>query len=119
MSLTKNYLHDHFILLLASVNFFLSLSGFLYILIKLFGINHANGYIVQYRPELGVGSYQTGGIEQLIGFSLFAIIILVIGLLLSYRVYKIHRQLAIVILFLGILLLTLNIIIGNALIKLR
>jgi hypothetical protein len=119
MASPKNYLHDHYVLLLASINSFLAIAGIIFVFIKLISINHANGYIVQYRPSLGVGSYQTGSIDQLISFTVFALIILILNLVLSYKAYKIHRQLATVILTLGILLLILNIIISNALLKLR
>jgi hypothetical protein len=56
---------------------------------------------------------------DLISFSVFAALILAINIGLSYRTYMIHRQLAVAVLSLGILLLILTIIISNALLVLR
>jgi len=119
MATTKKYIHDHFVLLLVTINGFLAAAGIIYVLLKVFSNDHSSGYIVQYRPNLGVGAYQTGTTLDLLSFTVFAAIILVINVLLSYKAYKIHRQLAISILTLGIMLLALNIIISNALLRLR
>ena len=119
MATSKKYIHDHFVLLLLTVNAFLATAGVIYILIKLFSNSHSSGYIVQYRPSLGVSAYQTGSQLNLISFAVFAVLILAINTVLSYRVYKIHRQLAITVLALGVMLLSLNIIISNALLQLR
>lgn len=119
MSTPKKYFHDHFVLLLVSVNSFLTIAVVIFVLVRIIGFNHGNGFIVQYRPSLGVNSYQTGSVLQLIAFAIYAPLILAINFVLSYRVYKIHRQLAVTILSLGILLLTLSIIIANALLLLR
>jgi hypothetical protein len=68
---------------------------------------------------LGLSSDQTGSILEIIGFIVFAPLILIINLMLSFRVYKIHRQLAVTVLSLGVFLLVLTVIIGNALLALR
>ncbi|HUA12906.1 MAG TPA: hypothetical protein VL989_00150 [Candidatus Sulfotelmatobacter sp.] len=118
MASDKKYIRDHFVLLLVSINAFLAIAGIIYSLIKIFSVAHS-GYIVQYRPSLGVSAYQTGSSSDLVAFSVFAVLILAIGIVLSYRAYKIHRQLAVTVLTLGIMLLSLNIIISNALLQLR
>lgn len=118
MANPKKYFHDHFVLLLLSVNIFLAFAGSVYILIRLL-TSHGNGYIVQYRPSLGISAYQAGSVLELFSFVGFAVIVLVSSVALSLRAYKIHRQLAIVILCLGILLLLLTVIISNALLVLH
>jgi hypothetical protein len=118
MAISKKYFHDHFVLLLLSINIFLAIAGSIFILVRL-GTSHGNGYIVQYRPSLGIGAYQNGSVIGLLSFVAFAIMVLGIHTILSLRAYKIHRQLAIAILSLGILLLVLTIIISNALLVLR
>jgi hypothetical protein len=118
MATPKKYFHDHFVLLLLSINSFLAVAGIIYILLKLTG-SHGNGYIVQYRPSLGINEYQTGSVLQLISLVVFVALITAINAVLSYRIYKINRQLAVTLLSLGILLLILTIIISNALIPLR
>lgn len=118
MASHKKYFHDHFVLLLLSVNAFLAVAGSILILLRL-GTGHGTGYIVQYRASLGISAFKTGGVSDLLSFIAFALLILVIHLVLSMRSYQIHRQLAITVLSLGILLLTLTIIISNALLVLR
>lgn len=118
MANPKKYFHDHFILLLLSVNAFLALAGSIFILVRL-STSHGNSYIVQYRPSLGISTYQPGSVLELLSFVAFALLVLIIHVFLSLRVYSIHRQLAIAILSLGILLLVLTIIISNALLTLR
>ena len=118
MPTPKKYFHDHFVLLLLSINVFLAFAGSIYILLRL-STSHGSGYIVQYRPSLGIGAYQAGSVLELFSFVGFALIVLIIHTVLSLRAYPIHRQLAIAILCLGILLLLLTIIISNALLVLH
>ena len=118
MALTKKYYHDHLVLLLLSINAFLALAGSIFILLRL-STSHGNGYFVQYRSSLGINAFQTGTVIDLLSFVAFAGLVLTVHTMLSLRAYHIHRQLAITILSLGILLLVLTIIISNALIVLR
>lgn len=118
MATSKQYFHDHLVLLLVSINAFLAIAGSIFILIRL-GASHGTSYIVQYRPSLGADAFRTGTVNDLLGFVAFALLICVAHILLSHRAYHIHRQLAISILSLGILLLTLTIIVSNALLMLR
>jgi hypothetical protein len=118
MANPKKYFHDHFVLLLLSINGFLAVAGSIFTLIRL-STSHGNSYIVQYRPSLGINSYYQGSVFELLSFVAFAALIVVIHTFLSLRAYSIHRQLAIAILSLGILLLLLTIIISNALLVLR
>lgn len=118
MAASKKYFHDHLVLLLLSVNAFLAVAGSIFILLRL-STSHGTGYIVQYRASLGIDAFKTGGITDLLGFVAFALLVLVIHTLLSLRAYEIHRQLAVTILSLGILLLVMTVIISNALLVLR
>lgn len=118
MATPKKYFHDHLVLLLLSVNAFLAVAGSIFVLIRL-NASHGTSYIVQYRPSLGADAFQTGTVTDLLSFIAFAFVIFAIQLTLSVRVYAIHRQLAIAILSLGVLLLLLMIIVANALLMLR
>ncbi len=118
MAATKKYFHDHLVLLLLSINAFLAIAGSIFILVRL-NASHGTSYIVQYRPSLGADAFQTGNVLDLVSFIGFAAVILAIHAILSFRAYPIHRQLALTILSLGILLLVLVIIVGNALLTLR
>jgi hypothetical protein len=118
MTTTAKYFRDRVIMLLFSTLIFLAMALSLFVLLRL-GSNHGNGYIVQYRSNLGLDAFKTGGIAELLSFIGFAILTAVVHILLSLRTYAIHRQLAIVILALGVLLMVLTIIVSNALLVLR
>jgi hypothetical protein len=118
MASNKKYFHDHLVLLLLSINAFLAIAGSIFILVRL-STSHGTGYIVQYRSSLGINAFQTGTVMELLSFVAFAGLVLATHTMLSLRAYKIHRQLAIAVLSLGILLLLLTIIISNALLVLR
>lgn len=118
MAADKKYFHDHLVLLLLSLNTFLAVAGSIFILLRL-STSHGTGYIVQYRSSLGVNAFKTGSVTELLAFIAFAALALAAHTMLSLRAYKIHRQLAITILSLGILLLVLAVIISNALLALR
>src|SRR5580704_2384801 len=121
MATPQKYFHDHLVMLLLSVNAFLAIGGSLFILVSL-STGHSDGYIIQCRdcsnPE-AVNRFTNGSVVGLLSFVAFAVLVLVSHTVLSLRAYKIHRQLAIAILALGILLLTLSIIVSNALLVLR
>jgi hypothetical protein len=118
MTSTAKYFRDRMIMLLFSTNVFLALAASLFVLLRL-SSNHGNGYIVEYRSNLGIDAFKTGNVAGLLSFVAFALLVVVIHVLLSLRVYRIHRQLSVVILGLGVLLLILSIIVSNALLVLR
>jgi hypothetical protein len=118
MTDSKKYFHDHLVLLLLSINVFLTLTTAIFVLLRL-SAGHGNGYIVQYRPYLGINAYKTGSVTELLSFIVFAFVVLAVHTLLSMRTYHIHRQLAVATLSLGILLLVLAIIVSNALLVLH
>ncbi|HEX4773938.1 MAG TPA: hypothetical protein VH234_00260 [Candidatus Saccharimonadales bacterium] len=118
MPTPKKYFHDHLVLLLLSINAFLAAAGSIFILLRL-STSHGTGYIVQYRSSLGISAFKPGSVVDILGLVVFALLVLAIHVMLSLRTYKVHRQLAIAILGLGILLLTLTVIVSNALLALR
>lgn len=118
MDSSKKYFHDHFVLLLLSINAFLALAGSILVLLRL-STSHGTGYIVQYRATPGINDFKTGSVVELLSFVAFMALVMATHTILSLNAYKIHRQLAIFILSLGILLLVLTIIISNALLVLR
>lgn len=118
MANSKQYFHDHLVLLLLSVNAFLAIAGSIFTLVRL-STSSSDNYIVQYRSNLGIDAFETGAVTGLLSFVIFAGLVLGIHTALSIKAYHIHRQVAVAILSLGILLLTLTIIISNALLVLR
>lgn len=117
MANPKKYFHDHLVLLLLSVNAFLTVVGSILLLVRL-STSQSSAYIVQYRSSERVGTFEKGTVVELLSFVAFSVLIFVITTALSLKTYPIHRQLTIVVLSLGILLLLLAIIISNALLVL-
>ena len=118
MAVPKKFFHDHLVLLLLSINAFLVLALTALVLLRLGG-SHSTGYIVRYRPSLGIGAFQTGSVAELFSFIGFGFLVLVTHSVLAMRSYHVRRQVSMAILALGGLLLILAIIISNALLTLR
>lgn len=118
MQVSKRYFHDRLVLLLLSTNTFLALLSGILILLRM-DSSRTDNYIVQYRPSLGLSAFKTGGSATFYSFILFAVVTLVLSVLLSMRVYPFHKQFAVTILSLTVLLLVLTLIVSNALLVLR
>lgn len=114
MATTKSYFRDHFVLFLLTVNSFLAILAAIIVFLRLSSAR-GSGFIVQYRSNLGVSAFKTGSVTEIVGFAIFALVILAINVFMSIKTYDIHRHLAIAILSLGMLLIALDIIISNAL----
>lgn len=121
MASTKKYFHDHLVLLILSVNAFIAIAGSIFVLVSL-SSGHSSTYIVQCRdcsnPE-AVNKFTNGSVVNLLGFVVFMLMVLALNAILSFRAYKIHRQVALAILNLGILLQLLAVIVANSLLVLR
>jgi hypothetical protein len=119
MHISKNYLHDRLVLLLASINAFLALFCIGLILLRGGVGQSADGYIVQYRASLGdLSAFQKGDALPIISFMLFVLMVLGINLVLSAQTYPLRRALSLTILGLGVLLMLLAVIVSNALLAL-
>ena len=118
MQNSKRYLHDKIILLLITVGVFLATLGSLLILLRL---NTGNGseYIVQYRSNLGLNSFQDGNYLTFVEFIAFMVINLIISIAISVKIYTIRRIYSVTVLSACILLLILMIIVSNSLLVLR
>ena len=117
MTIPKQYLRDRLVLLIVSVNVFLTFLLTVLTIARL-GSGHSS-YIVQYRADAAINAFKSGSSTELLGFVVFGFLVLVSHTILSLRTYLIHRQLAVIVLGLGTLLLTLAIIVSNALLVLR
>lgn len=118
MHIPKKYLHDKFVLLLISINAFLAFLCIVLVLLRAGLGQGVDGYIVEYRANLGLSAFQKGSIISIFGFVLFAILTFGINVLLSIRIYHLRRSLSLAVLGLGVLLLLLAIIVSNALLAL-
>ncbi len=111
----KEYFRDRMVLLLLTVNGFLAALGAILILLRL-APGRNEGYFIQFRPGPGVNNtYRYGHASDILAFIGFMAITLLVNVILSMRVFHIHRQFAITILGMGVLLVVLAIIVSNAL----
>jgi hypothetical protein len=116
MHVPKNYLHDRIVLLLLSVNTFLVLLCTTLILLKL-DFGRGDGYIVQYRSNLGLEAFRSGNASGIFVFALFALLIYGLHTVISIRTYHTRRHFSYVVLGMAFLLLAIAVIVSNALIE--
>lgn len=118
METPRKFFQDKLILLLVSSNVFLAFLCVVLVFLRI-GQGTGEGYIIEYRSDLGISAFARGSIGGIISFAAFAVVIAVINILISLRAYKITRFLSVLILGSGVLLLGLAIIVSNALLVLR
>ncbi len=115
---TKNYFHDRIVLLLLSINTFVALLAILSVLFRL--QSGGEGFIVQYRENVGVSNaFKTGEVGQILLFIAFALLVFLVHAVLGYRTFQIRRNLSLLVLGMGTLLLVLCTIVANALLALH
>jgi hypothetical protein len=105
------------VLFFLAVNTFLALAVIASVLLRLG--DTSDGYIQQYRSNLGLNGYRVGGVGEMVSFVVFAVILFVFQLFISFRVYDIKKQAAWTVLVLTTLLLILSLFVSSALIQLR
>ena len=118
MHIPKRYFHDRIVLLLLSINTFVALLTAALILLRL-DTGRPDGYIVQYRANLGLSAFKTGSARTIVTFVIFSMLVLGFHTFLSMRSYHIRRHFSIAVLGLGLLLLTVSLVVSNALLELR
>lgn len=117
MHIPKRYFHDRIVLLLLSINTFLATIGIISILVRL-DTARTTGHIIEYRSQLGLSAFRSGTASAILYFILFAVIVLVFHTVLSMRVYSLRRHFAIAVLGMAVLLLSLSLLVSNALLVL-
>lgn len=118
MHIPKKYFHDKIVLLLVSANIFLAFLVAAIVILRAGLGQGVDGYIVEYRANLGLSAFQKGNVLPILSFILFAVVTLVVHILLSIRTYSLRRELSLTILGLGTLILLLAVIVSNALLAL-
>ncbi len=116
---SKKYFHDKLTLLLLSILAFLTLFITLSVLLRLGTGQGISDYYIEYRqgPNHSVrGDFSpTGNVWSILTFIWFSFIVLIVSAGLSIKTYRIKRELSLVVLLLGILLLILAAIVSNVL----
>lgn len=118
MHVPKKYFHDRTVLLLTSVNIFLTLLASVLILLRL-DSSRSDGYIVEYRANLGLSAFKTGSATTIISFIIFVGMVLGMHTVLSMKIFNARRHFSIAILGLATLLLCTALLVSNALLELR
>lgn len=118
MNIPKKYFQDRMVLLLLTANTFIALLSSILILLRLDG-GRTDGYIVQYRANLGLSAFKTGDASTLISFIIFAGLVLLLHTAMSMKTYHSRRHFSVIILAMALLLLLLTMIVSNALLVLR
>lgn len=119
MPLPKKYLHDKLILLLLSANIFLAFLCAVLVFLRLNIGQGSEGYIVEYRSNLGISAFRVDAISGIISFAVFAVLLMIVNITLSVRTYRIRRELSLAVLTAGILILIIALIVSNALMALH
>ncbi len=103
-------------MLLLSINVFLTILCSVLVILNI-DFNRPDGYIVQYRANLGLSAYKAGDASVIVSFIAFAVLVTVFHWLLSMKMYTHRRNFSIILLGLGTLLLTVAIFVSNALLE--
>lgn len=111
---SKKFFHDRMVLLLVSVNTSLAILSAFALLLRL-STNQSVSYVIRYRPNLGLSGFDPGTASSFTSFLVFLALVLGFHTFLGRKVYHIRRQLSIVVLSLGTLLIVLTAIVSNAL----
>lgn len=114
MTVPKKYIHDRIILLILSINAFLTIAGIISIIFSLGGVN-SNSYIVQYRANLGLGAFTSGSVVTFYSFVVFMVLIMVLNTFLSIKVFNVRRGLSVAVLGMATLLILLTISVSRSL----
>ena len=123
MQTPKKYFHDKLVLLLLSVLVFLALTAVISIMLRLGSGQGISDYYIEYRQGPGHsarGDFSpTGDVWAILNFIWFTLFTLGISFILSVRTYTIKREISVVILALGVLLVLLTCIVSYVLLAHR
>ena len=117
MHTPKRYFHDRLVLLLLTPLIFFSILTIVLIVLNIGGERN-EGFIVQYRPTLGLQAFEKGSVLNILSFGVFVALVSVFHTYLSIKTYHIRRNLSVIILALGLLLAILALVISNSLLLL-
>lgn len=115
---SKRYIHDRLVLLLISASAFIAILTLLSVIWQLGNIR-SEGFIIQYRPSLGLSAFKKGSSIEIIAFPIFAGLVFFYHLILSIKTYHIRKYFSVAVLGMGLLLNTLALIISFSLLRLR
>jgi len=115
----KKYVYDKLVLFLLSVLVFLMLSVIISILLRVGSGQGISDYYIEYRqgPHHSPGGdfSPTGNVWAMLNFIWFALVATITATVLSIKAYKIKREISVIVLVFGVLLVFLALIVSNVL----
>ncbi len=113
-----NFFHDRAVLLLLAVNSFLTFLTIITILLRLDGAS--GNYTYAYRSNLSrLSQLQVGGVQEILSFIGFVIVVFAFQLIVSRRIYHIRKHAAYATLALSSVLLLFALLVSYYLLKLH
>ena len=114
---TKKYFQDRPILFL---NLIVILGSIINVIAVVLRINTSQSIaIIRYQVALGLAGFQRASVSQLYSFAAAAILMAIVAVILSARLYKLRRNLSLLILWLTIIALLFNLIVSGAILNLQ
>jgi hypothetical protein len=114
---TKKYLQDRPILFLNLVVILGAIINVIAVILRIDTSQTAT--TIRYRMSLGLAGYENASVSQLYGFALAAIIIAIVAVFVSARLYSQKRSLSLVVLCLTLVALIFNLIVSGAILNLQ
>ena len=75
--------------------------------------------IIRYQVALGLAGFQRASVLQLYSFAVAAVLMAIVAVILSARLYKLRRNLSLLVLWLTIIALLFNLIVSGAILNLQ
>lgn len=114
---SKKYFQDRAILFL---NLIIFLGALINIVATILRINTSQSVaIIRYQTSLGLAGFQRADVLQLYSFSVAALLIAALAILVSAKVYKRRRSLSLLVLTLAIVALFFNLLVSGAILNLQ
>jgi cellobiose-specific phosphotransferase system component IIC len=115
----KKYVYDKLVLALLSALIFLTIAIIVNILLRVGSGQGISDYYIEYRQgphHSPQGDFSpTGSIWAMLNFIWFSLVVAITSAVMSVRAYKIKREISVVVLSLGTLLVFLALIVSNVL----
>ncbi|MBW3569117.1 hypothetical protein KY385_03240 [Candidatus Parcubacteria bacterium] len=115
MPTPKPFFQDRLILLILTINTFLAV---VLAVSSLLALGDTGGYIKEYRSNLGLDGYLAGDVLDIVSFAIFALIVYIFHLVVSIKVYHIHRSFSMVVLLLALITFTFALLASRSLMSL-
>ncbi len=113
----QTYFHDRLILLILSINTFLALA---LLLSAILALNDSSaGFIREYRSNLGLDGYEAGGVQDILAFAVFSVLVYAFQIYTSVKIYHVRKHISLMILLITMIIYIFALLVINALLGLK